>query len=144
MRYTDCGRGGPEKASTRLARTVRSTRLCTLACARLCAENIHGQRSCHREACAVFYPAGLRIALTRPGCPFGRLLGLEPAPAEERRQRCNSAHLNVITCSSSLASYIVAEPPSLVLRAASEGWIDGNRVDISMVVSLYRCLQVST
>lgn len=81
--YTDCGRGGPEKASTRLSSAARSARSqlgsCTLA--------LHGKWytrpvcSCHREACAVFYFAALVDC-----CPSRPLTPRFRVPAEEKEK----------------------------------------------------------
>lgn len=46
-------------------------------------ENIHGRRSCHREACAVFYPFAAESA-PRPGRSLHSQAVLEACPAKER------------------------------------------------------------
>lgn len=82
IRYTDRGRGGPEKASTRLARgPLRSLGSATLAV--LATENIDGRRSCHREACAVFYSPPLESARWLPILPLTRPFS---SPARGKRE----------------------------------------------------------
>lgn len=112
-------------------------------------ENIHGRRSCHREACAVFYLQAFRIARARLGWPFGRLLRvLEPGRGKREAYSTASAKITSQRCplkchytflppaSSTLSTLSFSFPPGFRGAGPKGDRIDLEDVDSNDVIGL--------
>ena len=155
IRYTDCGAGWSRESLDKARARSSAIRSYSLDFARspcppcFATENIHGRRSCHREACAVFYLQAFRIAGARLGWPFGRLLRvLEPGRGKREAYSTASAKITSQRCplkchytflppaSSTLSTLSFSFPPGFRGAGPKGDRIDLEDVDSNDVIGL--------